>query len=156
MRGETQKLGGWFNGPLNAKNVQATDSDIALAFQHKQEKSEFQQLSEQIAALAAGLTARDRQLSAISEQVRQGFKEQISHQIHYFKELETAIKGLTQIVKARFDTQGLRLAGLESKLEVVALGISNCFRQQSEVYQQVQALRAAAPKQKQRRKGKRK
>lgn len=38
--------------------------------------SEFQQLSEQIAAIADGLRARDRQLSAISEQIQQLGRDQ--------------------------------------------------------------------------------
>lgn len=123
-------------------------------------KSDTQQILEAIAALAAGLTARDRQLDALSEQVRQGFKEQISHQIHYFKELETAINGLESKLDTFIDALNALAAefeNFESKLaEIDSRTVNQWAAVQIWQDRALKAERAAAPKQKQWRKGKRK
>lgn len=163
MSDETQKLGEWFNGPVNAKNIQAGQSDIALAHSaFKHAKSDTQQILEAIAALAAGIGARDRQLSAISEQIghiqhflnseviaRNSQIEAMEIRLgRILERLETAIKGKERYPSPAWIGQKLeqRLAGLDSKLSGIL--------EQSQRWQGPGIVKLAAPKQKQRRKRK--
>ena len=140
----------------------------------KAPKTEFQQLSEQIAALAAGLTARDKQLSALSEQVRKGFfdAEQLSLNVgakngvlvagmmERLERLETAIKGLgEQLGQVVQDTSMIR--ALVSLGGVAAAPKQESFDQTVHLTTDARAIRiekqerewkaARSPKQKQRR-----
>ena len=81
--------------------VEASNSNIALAhsaFRSTAIKSDTQQILEAIAALAAGLTARDRQLSAISEQIGDlaGYVQATQGRVF---DIETAIKVLGERVE---------------------------------------------------------
>lgn len=71
---ETQKLGGWFNGPVEIK----TDAEQIVGRQAVVIGPD--PTTAAIDALRAAITSRNGMLEAISEQLRLGFEAQITHQ----------------------------------------------------------------------------
>lgn len=119
---------------------------------------------EAIAALAAGLTARDRQLSAISEQIQKFEQAMRTHHLEFHNRLagvETAIKGLGEMVQqgreanyAILKANQILIQDAKERVErLPAAFIYQITRQEMAKNLKFRDL-AAAPKQKQRRKGK--